>query len=278
MSYRDVLDIVGALGAVAAIISSGIAIVDTRRKYQPEKDSEKKSIQLDKRSKNKKIKKKSHKGADIASPAKSEPLTTSLSRTKAKNSITPSIAIALVSTFIAFGSFGFSVYSYRADNKENQLKFVAVNKILEEINASIQRLVNKGEITSLATPLSDRPQGGQPLPGASLRVSQAPDAGLHFMVTGMLDELPKGRHWWLGTLSGKLLWPQLRVPALTPGGQELRYRLGTPQGVQSGEVVLIEAGPEANARMEQTRSDPLSNAPLYVPHLPASRIISLYRF
>ena len=100
------------------------------------------------------------------------------------------------------------------------------------------------------------------------------------MVTGALGAVPAGRHWWLGTRSGELLWPQLDIQAYRKEDstqQQPPYRIAAPKGVQSGDLVFIDAGPEDNKLFAQHRSDPLGDFPLVAAHLKKgpTRIISL---
>lgn len=111
-----------------------------------------------------------------------------------------------------------------------------------------------------------------------LKVSIETKPHLQFLVTGAVGDVPEGRHWWLGTFSGELLWPQLDIQAYRKEDstqQQPPYRLAAPKGVQSGDLVLIDAGPVDNALFAQHRSDPLGEFPLVAAHLKDSRIISL---
>ncbi len=134
------------------------------------------------------------------------------------------------------------------------------------------------EMAAVATPLE---KSGAPLAAsgaASWSASLEKGDGLQFLVSGRAAPLPPGRKWWLGTQSGSLLWPQLEVPELHPPEQEVHFRIIAPQGVRSGQLVLIDAGPEASKLFDRQRDDPLNDFPLVANHLPDTAITAIARY
>jgi hypothetical protein len=165
----------------------------------------------------------------------------------------------------------------------SQLQLHNISRLLEQKRSEFIKLTQFIEQYGRQGVIPESPQTLEPTatidstnPAISVIRESGPE--VQFLLDGTFGPPPAERRWWLGTLSGTVLWPQVEVPEEPSGSTTERYRIIAPRGVQNGELVLIDAGPEAAKQFRQQRSDPLNDFGLLLRDVPDVKLTRLQVF
>lgn len=146
----------------------------------------------------------------------------------------------------------------------------------QEQNKFLENLL-KGNFPSLM-PFRDTPRNGASVSRGSITVTSVGIAPKQFIVTGKLDRITKEKGWWIGTLSGLRVWPQIELPPEIGEGELFKYRVTIPPNIDSGELVLIEAGSKANQLFKDQMMGQYYQVGLFAPHLKDAQVIASVDF
>lgn len=167
-------------------------------------------------------------------------------------------------------------YQENIDQNKENISFLT--NIIQEQNKVLEKLRIRGNLTSDIMTSIEPPRIGASVSRGSIEVTLSDIAPKQFIVTGKLDRVPKGKGWWIGTRSGLRFWPQIELPPDIQEGQSFKYRVTIPPNIASGEVVLMEAGSEANQLFKRQMAGKYYEVGLFWPHLKDAQVIASVDF
>jgi len=183
---------------------------------------------------------------------------------------------------LSIASLLFAVFAFIQNEAENRqiidsLKIVVENEqdilytlkaIVKDQRKNLEKLRVEGRLPPGLAPQLVKGSGrpGEGLASIEADYVQGTDP-LQFIIRGSIDIVSKNRSWWIGTHSGLQVWPQIELSHDIGAGEKFEYRLTVPCGVESGSLVLVEAGPVSRKLFADHTLSPVQYVGLYWPHL-----------
>lgn len=143
-----------------------------------------------------------------------------------------------------------------------------LEKIVEDQRRNLEKLRVTGRLPALLSPQPVIRDSKNAAELASIDAKHVKGTRpKQFIIHGTVENARKNRSLWIGTYSGLQFWPQIELPQNSSTGDKFQYRITVPSGVESGSLVLIEAGPSSSELFAGHTLSSIRHVGLYWPNL-----------